>query len=96
MGYLQDKMEDALFEAKLAGMRDGKMPNEVYVDTVASLVRMIASEVANQTILEHEVFLNASGIDAADEQDDLEESIRLTVFKSLKGVVEDWKRCSGV
>lgn len=96
MGYLQDKMEDALFEAKLAGMRDGQMPNEVYVDTVASLVRMIANEVANQTILEHEVFLNASGLDAADEQDDLEQSIRLTVFKSLKGVVEDWKRCAGV
>lgn len=96
MGYLQDKLEDTLFEAKLAGMRDGQMPNEVYVDTVASLVRMIASEVANQTILEHEVFLNASGIDTAEEQEDLEQSIRLTVFKSLKGVVEDWKRCAGV
>lgn len=92
MGYIQDKVDDALFEAKLKQLRDGEMPNGVYVDTVASLVRIVTSEVVNQTMIEHEAYLLSNGIDEEQEREDLDETLRVNVFRALRDSVESWKR----
>lgn len=92
--YVQDKIDDALWEAKLAVLREStELETHVYV--MAALTDLLACEVADWTIKEHEMFLVSNGIDTMDEQDDLKESLKLTLFKTLKSVVDDWKRCAG-
>ena len=92
--YIQDKLDDTLWEAKLVLLQGGS-EIETHVCAMAALVELLAYEVANWTVREHEDTLLTNGIDPCDEQDDLKDSIKLSLFKCLKDVVEDWKKCAG-